>query len=131
MREGGIESGSLKGEKVLVVEDEALIAIYLESVLTDHGCDILGPYSRIGDVINVARDSDFDLALLNIYINGQFIYPVADILMSRNIPIVFLSGFSRSYVPLDRYGRSGFIQKPCHKTKIVKALFDAKSGAAA
>lgn len=91
----------LDGKRVLVVEDELLVAMLIEDMLADIGCSILGPFNSVDKALNAALTEGFDLALLDVNIAGQMVYPVADVLTERQIPFLFLSGYGESAIPPD------------------------------
>ncbi|KYF88954.1 response regulator [Sorangium sp. So ce394] len=86
----------LEGLRVLVVEDEPMIASSLEDVLTDLGCVVIGPALTMKDAIRLAREAPIDGASLDINIAGEKVYAVADILMERGIPFVFVTGYGKA-----------------------------------
>jgi two-component SAPR family response regulator len=92
----------LANKRVLVVEDELLISMLIEDVLVDAGCRVVGPCTNLSDALVAARNEAFDIALLDVNLRGEKVYPVADILTERNIPFVFLSGYGKNAIPSDR-----------------------------
>jgi CheY-like chemotaxis protein len=92
---------SLAGLRVLVVEDEMLVSLMIEEILVDHHCAIVGPYATVAEAVEAARREPIDLALLDVNIGGAQVYPVADALMARRIPFLFLSGYGQSAIPHD------------------------------
>ncbi|MDZ4759657.1 MAG: response regulator [Alphaproteobacteria bacterium] len=79
--------------RILVVEDEMMIAFFIEDCLDALGHTIVGPASRVANALQLVATESFDLALLDINVAGEEIYPVAHELKSRGIPFVFLSGY--------------------------------------
>lgn len=96
------EDGS-KVMRILVVEDEVLVAMHLEDLLVEMGHEVVGPAIRILDALNLARKADFDFAILDVNLAGSQSFPVADILGARHIPFVFATG----------YGAEGFLKDYC------------------
>jgi DNA-binding response OmpR family regulator len=92
----------LSGRRVLLVEDELLIAMLLEGALQDQGCTIVGPFSRLADAIGAAQTESLDCALMDINLAGERIFPVAEILRLRSVPFLLLSGYGDSALPDDR-----------------------------
>lgn len=87
------EDRPLVGLRVLVVEDEMLVAMLIEDFLEEFGCTIVGSVASIAEAIQLATTEAIDGAMLDMNINGQSIYPVAEQLAQRNIPFIFVSGY--------------------------------------
>jgi CheY-like chemotaxis protein len=88
------ENQSLKGRRVLVVEDEMMIAMLVEDMLGDLGCAVVGPAHGLATALDLAHaTADLDVALLDVNLSGQPVFPVADALRARNIPIIFCTGY--------------------------------------
>lgn len=85
--------GMLQGLRVIVVEDDAMLAMALELALSDLGCQVVGLAASIEDAVPLARNAAIDGAILDVNLAGQKIFPVADILAARNIPFVFATGY--------------------------------------
>lgn len=82
-----------QGRRVLVVEDEYLIALTIEETLTDLGAVVIGPASSLAAAMRLAVDLPLDAAILDVNIRGGTSYPVADVLADRGIPFIFCSGY--------------------------------------
>ena len=85
--------------RVLVVEDELLIAVTLEDVLQDLGCEIVGPVATMEKALKLAREETFDVAILDVTIRGGKVYPVAELLLARGIPFMLASGYGDWALP--------------------------------
>jgi DNA-binding response OmpR family regulator len=83
----------------LVVEDDALQADVMAQVLMDAGYDIAGPALDLPAAVALIEDAPIAAALLDVNMNGVFVYPVADLLRRRRVPFAFVTGFSRTTVP--------------------------------
>ena len=92
----------LAGKRVLVVEDEMLIALQLEDMLADAGCIVVGPFARVADALAVAKAEIVDLALLDVNIAGEKSFPVAHVLEKRGVPFLFVTGYGQAALPHDR-----------------------------
>src|SRR5688572_20746786 len=101
----------LAGLRVLVVEDEAAISMLLEDMLMDFGCEIVGPAARLNAAIEMANGEAFDIAILDVNLAGDPIYPVADILTERDLPFVFSTGYGGAGIK-DPYRDRPVVQKP-------------------
>jgi len=111
---------SLSDQVVLVIEDEPLIAMLLVDCLKDQGAQVIGPASTIQGALDAIESSiRIDGALLDINLNGEVAYPVADLLVTRGIPFVFVTGYREDDIP-DRYKAI----KRCEKPKGPEACVD-------
>ena len=102
---------SLAGKRLMVVEDELLVRMLLEDILADLGADIAGPYGRLADGLAAARTERFDGAILDFNLAGQLAEPLADLLMARGIPFVFITGYQRDSIDR-RYANVPVLAKP-------------------
>lgn len=109
---------TLAGKRILVVEDEAMVAVMVEDMLNDLGAIVVGPAGSISEGLTLANQEDLDAALLDINVRSERIDPVADKLRARNIPIVFATGYGTAHL---RDG-STMIQKPYTQEKLAEAL---------
>ncbi|MDB5416447.1 MAG: hypothetical protein JWR10_4782 [Rubritepida sp.] len=90
---------NLGGVRVLVAEDEILIAMELENALISSGCVVIGPYSRLSQALKAAQSEVFDVALLDVNLQGHKIFPVAETLASRALPFLLLTGYADRVLP--------------------------------
>lgn len=97
--------------RVLVIEDEALVGMLLEDMLQDIGCEHVELVPRFAEGMQAAESGDFDLALLDVNLDGVSSFPIADRLISRNIPLVFATGYGSVGMDL-RYAHIPTLQKP-------------------
>ena len=97
------------GARVLIVEDEIIVALFLEDLLADFGYEVAGVVSHLDEAM--ARDVDYDLAVLDVHINGRPVFDFADTLAARGTPFVFATGYGPRGIP-DRYAGRPVVQKP-------------------
>lgn len=116
---------SLTGLNVLVVEDEALVALNLETMLEDLGCRVVGPImrlDRLDDMIDGPMQAD--AAILDVNIGGKEIFPLAQRLAALGVPLVFATGYGRAGLPEDWHDWP-ILQKPYSIEEIVRGLVQA------
>jgi DNA-binding response OmpR family regulator len=95
-------SGSeIAGCRILVVEDEMLIAMIIEDAVQDSGGEIVGPVATLEKALKLAEEEEFDAAILDVTIRGGKVYPVAELLLARGIPFVFASGYGDWALPAE------------------------------
>jgi CheY-like chemotaxis protein len=116
------------GKRVLVVEDELMIRMLLEGMLTDLGYTVAAEAGSIEEAVVLAKEREFDIAILDVNLNGKPITPVAEILNARGVPFVFASGYGQRGVP-EPYRSSPTLQKPFQVEALAQAI-DAASKAA-
>lgn len=114
----------LNGLRVLVVEDEAAISMLLEDMLTDFGCAIVGPAARLNAALDMAQTEAFDVAILDVNLAGESIYPVADALAERNRPFVFSTGYGGGGIK-DPYRDRPVVQKPFSQQDLRRTILAA------
>ena len=113
---------ALVGLRVLVVEDEMLIACEMEATLEDLGCQVIGPFARIGYALDALDSTTVDAAVLDVNVRGEMIFPVADRLKALGVPMVFCTGYAdlpNIPGPLQDQVR---ISKPCAAASVEAAL---------
>jgi CheY-like chemotaxis protein len=99
------------GLRVMLVEDESLIAMLLEDMLEELGHIVVGPYGDLTKAIDAATIEAIDIAILDVNINGGDTFPIAVALASRDIAFIFATGYNRSSLPL-QYREGPVLQKP-------------------
>jgi two-component SAPR family response regulator len=87
------------GRRVLVVEDETLIAVVIEDILSAMDCEIVGPTGKLETALQLARDETLDLAILDVTIRGGKVFAVAEELLARGIPFLLASGYGDWALP--------------------------------
>jgi DNA-binding NtrC family response regulator len=97
-----MKQSSLIGKRVLVVEDEYLVALAVENALSDAGCIVVGPFARVRDALEAANAEVVDVALLDVNVAGEKVFPLAYFLETRGTPFLFVTGYGQAILPRDR-----------------------------
>ncbi|MEX2126649.1 MAG: response regulator [Xanthobacteraceae bacterium] len=113
------------GKLVLLVEDEPLVAMMLADMLSEFGHMIDGPYSRLGDAMAAAKYNDVQAGILDVNLGGETIYALADVLTDREIPFVFVTGYSADSIDR-RFAHVPVLQKPIDRQKLRAILSQAR-----
>jgi CheY-like chemotaxis protein len=123
------ERKTAASKRVLVVEDELMIRMLLEGMLTDLGHSVAAEAGNIDEAMRLAKETEFDVAVLDVNLNGQPITPVVEILIGRGLPFVFASGYGQRGVP-EPYRASPTLQKPFQAEALDQAIAAATPKAA-
>jgi CheY-like chemotaxis protein len=115
----GAQSGHHGGFRVLLVEDENLVAMHLEDMLVELGHSVVGPVARLEKALEMAQRELVDVAILDVNINGELAYPVADTLAARGIPFIFSTGYGERGLP-PQYRGHPTLQKPFRQDDLEK-----------
>ena len=107
--------------RLLVVEDEYLIRMLLEDMLDDLGYRVAAAVGTLSEARQIATDGDFSAAILDVNLDGQEIYPVADILTKRGLPFVFVTGYGERSLP-EPYRGCPALQKPFQAEQLKTTL---------
>jgi DNA-binding response OmpR family regulator len=107
--------------RILIVEDETMIAMMVEDFLTDLGWNVVGLVGTLDRAMAMARDADIEAAVLDLNLDGQDSFAAADILSSRGIPFVFATGYGLDGVA-DRFRDVPTLTKPFHRDELDHAL---------
>ena len=115
-------AAGLAGVRVLVVEDELLIALELQETLTAAGAEVLGPVPNVRRALAALETSLPNIAVLDLNLRGETSTPVARVLRSANVPFVLMTGYSRHQLgdPLKR--DVPHIPKPMNSRTLIRAL---------
>ena len=112
------------GNRILVVEDEALVAMALRESFNEMGFVVIGPFSRISEAMNALRTNQVDAAVLDINLGGEMVYPLADVLKAARIPFAFVTGYGAEEVKA-RYASIPVLQKPV-ELDALKSIFTVR-----
>ena len=122
------DTPDLAGRRVLVVEDEMMIAMLVEDMLADLGCSVVGPAHALDTALDLARSElNLDVALLDVNLGGQPVFAVADALRAKGVPAVFSTGYGDAGLrEVDRGAQ--VLQKPFRAGDLARALSAALGG---
>lgn len=120
---------SRRNARILLVEDEFMIASLLQRMLGNHGCGITW-VGNVEDGAQLAANEKLDGAVLDINLAGEKVFPVCDVLRARGIPFVFTTAYDTSTVP-EKYKGRPVISKPLVKDEISGAVAFLRSGVGA
>jgi DNA-binding response OmpR family regulator len=111
-----------QGLRVLLVEDEVMICLLLEDMLHEFGCEVVGPACDLERATGLARGEEgIDVAILDVNLGGQVVFPVAEILAERGVPILFSTGLDVDGLPEAWRGHET-IQKPMGMAQLAASL---------
>jgi PAS domain S-box-containing protein len=103
--------------RVLLVEDEALVAMMIQETLAEFGFDVLGPVATVSEALAAAREPGIDAAVLDINLGDDLVYTVAEILARRGVPFVFVTGYDSDSVDA-RFSGIPVLQKPIERESL-------------
>jgi two-component sensor histidine kinase/DNA-binding response OmpR family regulator len=121
---------SLRGRRLLMVEDEFLIGMMIKRLLEGFGATVLGPCARLADAMAMAKSERFDGALVDLNLAGKAADPLADLLVARGVPFAFVTGYQRDNIDR-RYAKIPVLQKPIEADlleRTVVSMFEAPTG---
>lgn len=116
--------GSLDGLKVLVVEDDLLLAEATADMLEIHGCEVVGPAPDLDTGLELARDAALDGALLDINLGGEYCFPIATALTERDIPYMFVTGYDHTKLIPREFQSARRLSKPADPAALVEAIVE-------
>jgi CheY-like chemotaxis protein len=111
----------LAGRRVLVIEDESMVMMLLQDMLEDIGCAVVDSASRLPEAIEKAKSLTFDVAILDVNLNGERTFPIAEVLAERGMRFVFATGYGVTNLPSGLSGRP-VLQKPFQQQELERVL---------
>ena len=121
------EKTGLAGVRVLVVEDEFLVALELEHVLDRQGCEVIGPVPSIERALSLVAEDRPDAAVLDVNVSGGRITPVAEALRARDVPFVLATGYGPSKFSEPALREAPRVNKPVVETELLRVLREVVS----
>jgi len=119
-----VSTGNLAGLRVLIVEDESMLSMFIEDALVDLGCSVAAIASQIDQARAKAATGGFDAAILDVNLSGSETYPIADVLLGKNIPFVFATGYGAAGIP-EPLRQVPVLCKPFTQEQLAEALVKA------
>jgi two-component sensor histidine kinase/DNA-binding response OmpR family regulator len=120
---------AVSGQRILVVEDEALVSMMLESELEALGLSIVASCGSVSEAMKAINDASPDVAILDVNLGGELVYPVADRLLELKVPFVFVTGYGRESVD-HRYSYVHVLEKPVGRQALEHVFAEALNSAA-
>ena len=114
------------GNRVLLVEDEILVAMMMKDILTELGFSVIGPFSRLSEAMVAAVHEDINAGIIDVNLGGEFVYPVADVLAARKIPFVFITGYGVESID-SRFEYVPIVKKPVQRQVLQKIFVPAEA----
>ena len=113
----------MAGNRLLLVEDEALTGMMMRDMLTELGFDVIGPFGRVADAMAAVRCEDFHAAVLDVNLDGEMVYSVADAVGARGVPFVFVTGYGVEGID-GRFAQVLVLQKPIERQMLQSVFLD-------
>jgi CheY-like chemotaxis protein len=119
---------SLLGLQVFLVEDEVLVAAIVEDMLAEFGCVLAGAATTVDEALTALKATpDIDAAILDVNLGGEKVFPVADLLSARGVPLVFSTGYGPADLAM-RYPASRLLHKPYRPEALAQVLVEFARG---
>ena len=109
------------GRRILLVEDEPMISMMLADMLNESGHEVDGPHATVKDAVLAATKNELQGGILDVNVRGEKVYAVADLLISRNVPFVFVTGYAADSID-SRFRDVPVLQKPIEPQRLLAAL---------
>lgn len=118
------------GGSVFLVEDEVMIRMMVADMLEELGFRVAAEAGEINEAMKLAQSTEFDIAILDVNVNGKVISPVADLLAARGRPFIFATGYGSSGLPAEYRDRPA-LQKPFQIETLARTIQQALNRTAA
>jgi CheY-like chemotaxis protein len=112
----------LQGLRILIAEDNLLAALELEQVLIECGCQPIGPAATLEQALRLVREMLLDGAVLDVNLRDQTVFPVAEELVRRDVPLIFATGYEDSYAFPPSLADRPRLRKPYAEQELVRLL---------
>lgn len=115
-------SAPLTNCRILVVEDEYLLAAEMQDELVKAGAVIVGPVAALSEALTLIDATDvIDAAVLDVNLRGEVAFPAADMLQARKVPTLFVSGYDAQGIP-PRFSHTPHCEKPVTVRRVIDTL---------
>ncbi len=114
--------------RILMVEDSFMVILTLEAMCQDVGWTVIGPATRLNEALALARSETFDVALLDVNLDGEMTWSVADVLKARGIPFAFSTGYQKATILPDRFAGEHVMTKPYRTEDVAQHLRHMMAG---
>jgi CheY-like chemotaxis protein len=108
--------------RLLLVEDEAIVGMFMEEVLEELGFEPTHPIASLAEAMMAAERERYDGAVLDMNLRGESVYPLAELLQTQNVPFVFVTGYGRNGID-ERFADVPIVQKPVTAEALAQVLF--------
>ena len=116
-----MSTNDLKGVRVLLVEDQMIVAMQIENMLRAAGCEVVGPVGTLQAAITLAHEEALDVAVLDINLDGEKVYPAAEELQTRGIPFILATGYGELTLP-EKWRDQPRLSKPFRREQLEQLL---------
>jgi CheY-like chemotaxis protein len=117
------------GGSVFLVEDEVMIRMMVADMLEELGYSVAAEAGEINEAVRLAQSAEFDIAILDVNVNGKVISPVAEVIQARNRPFVFATGYGAQGLP-EEFRDRPTLQKPFQMETLAQVLASTLKGVA-
>jgi len=107
--------------RILIVEDEAIIALMLQDMLEDSGFAVVGPATTVDEALTLSEAGNFDVAIIDVRLNGAFVYPVAERIRAAGRPFIFATGSGPEDLP-PHFRATPVLRKPYAAAAVTEAV---------
>jgi two-component SAPR family response regulator len=114
-------AGKASEHRVLLVEDQMIVAIEVEDMLREFGCIVVGPVGTLKRALRLAQKERLDAAILDVSVDGETIFPVAEELQKRHIPFIFATGYAEHTLP-EKWKGLPHLAKPFKRDQLKKLI---------
>jgi CheY-like chemotaxis protein len=112
---------TIEGARIFVVEDESVITMLLQDMFEELRCEVVSLASRFQDALDKANTLSFEVAILDVNLNGQRTFPIAEALQARGVPFIFATGYGAAAVP-ENFRAAPVLQKPFRIVDLERAV---------